>query len=163
MLIIYYASAITSVDLGSTVQTKYVFFVLRPDILGRAGNRMKNEKTGGYKAHVCMIAVCPSQRTVDYLDSARTVLNEPRAWTQLRKMFTILAQHLRRAFIPSEWRWRAGGSPLQRGPHCGIYTMTNAFCLAFGYKLWNFHRDLAVTRDMLLRGRRITTDFLSQG
>lgn len=94
-------------------------------------------------AHVAVCAVSPEARSVDYICSgADTGLpDSPRSDGAhcLPQLFswlaTLIGQDSETPFIPSEWTLRTGAGRLQnlwRGD-CGIYTVTHAMTLAFGY------------------------------
>lgn len=62
--------------------------------------------------HVGLVVISPRAKTVDFLDSLSKLTARPEV---VGNMFRLLARHLGRDFIPSEWRMREGASAQQRG------------------------------------------------
>ncbi|KUJ08551.1 uncharacterized protein LY89DRAFT_788914 [Mollisia scopiformis] len=106
-------------------------------------------------AHVAVCAISPEAKLVDYVCSGGDsgLPDSPRSDGSncIPAVFAWLAEYIGNeegsAFVPSEWRLRTSAGRLQnlwRGD-CGIYTVTHALALAFGYgfgeKVGAFPRD----------------------
>lgn len=94
--------------------------------------------------HIALLAISPEAKTIELFDSdnARTATNIGEAQALVGKAMIWMSTFLDNPddnsvpqFIPREWAWRDDRSQQQpeASSHCGVYTITQAQYLAFGY------------------------------
>lgn len=83
--------------------------------------------------HVCLVAISPIARTIDFVDSAWEKPNR----SAVCHMAKLMALHLERDINPRDWRNRDNGSAKQgkKGTDRGIYYDANAMVVTFGCSL----------------------------
>lgn len=94
--------------------------------------------------HQAVLVISPKAKTIDYLDSWYRGARKDNSNTAITWACKLLGKHLGRSFIHTEWKARTNGSPVQRNSadsDCGVYTLMNVMCLAFGYDLDKLKKD----------------------
>ncbi|KAL3419975.1 hypothetical protein PVAG01_08474 [Phlyctema vagabunda] len=137
------------------------------------------------QSHLSLVVISPEARTIDYHDSSSNygiqsqADNKPDAWStgieHIVKWMSDLLEDVApgaQRFIPAEWRYREDACPAQNalGVDCGMYVLSIAQALAFGYQHYEGLRPgrLVFSNDHMAsmsgaRRYRVTQDFLQKG
>ncbi|KAK4144069.1 uncharacterized protein C8A04DRAFT_28186 [Dichotomopilus funicola] len=108
-------------------------------------------------AHWTLAVIRPGQRTVAHMDSMRSGAGHP---TLKAKLLEVVRFILEDKFVEAEWSAFDYAAPRQtNGWDCGVFTITNAMCLALG-----LNPKLAYTEnDMTLQRRRLAAMLTNGG
>ncbi|KAM7209568.1 hypothetical protein V8F20_000306 [Naviculisporaceae sp. PSN 640] len=107
--------------------------------------------------HWTLGVVCPSRRTVSHIDSMRAGGSNPAISNRLMEWAKAT---LGDAFVEADWKQITYRAPLQtNGYDCGVFTITNAICLALGVD-----PNAAYTeRELTLQRQRLAAILLNGG
>ncbi|KAL2264426.1 hypothetical protein VTK26DRAFT_3313 [Humicola hyalothermophila] len=100
------------------------------------------------QSHWTLAVIRPEKRTVAHLDSIRAGKGDAAVKNKLLELVRFLLED---QFVESEWRAVDYEGPRQtNGWDCGVFTITNAMCLALG-----LNPKLAYTEQELTQQRRV--------
>lgn len=115
-------------------QLRYLFIIVQSG----------SDDPGTLRGHVAICAISPEAKTIDYLCSGNdSGLARDEGSQCVESLICLLKEYLgdepplAQRFNPCDWKLRTGKSEWQdrSKPDCGMYTMSNIMCLAFGWDL----------------------------
>ncbi|KAK4214006.1 hypothetical protein QBC37DRAFT_373397 [Rhypophila decipiens] len=108
-------------------------------------------------SHWTLGVVCPSRRTVSHIDSMRAGGSHQ---VVVDRLLDWVKATLGDAFVEADWNKITYRTPLQtNGYDCGVFTITNAICLALGVDPKESYSE----RELTLQRRRLAAILLNGG
>ncbi|KAL2160310.1 hypothetical protein VTH06DRAFT_1483 [Thermothelomyces fergusii] len=108
-------------------------------------------------SHWTLAVIRPGRRTVAHIDSMRAGGGDERVKAKLLELVRFI---LEEKFVESEWRAVDYEAPLQtNGWDCGVFTITNALCMAIGLNPKVSYTE----RELTLQRRRLAAVLLNEG
>ncbi|KAL2149519.1 hypothetical protein VTH82DRAFT_8170 [Thermothelomyces myriococcoides] len=108
-------------------------------------------------AHWTLAVIRPGRRTVAHIDSMRGGGGDEKVKAKLLELVRFI---LEEKFVESEWRAVDYEAPLQtNGWDCGVFTITNALCMAIGLNPKVSYTE----RELTLQRRRLAAVLLNEG
>ncbi|AEO61812.1 hypothetical protein MYCTH_2312400 [Thermothelomyces thermophilus ATCC 42464] len=109
------------------------------------------------QSHWTLAVIRPGKRTVAHIDSMRGGGGDERVKAKLLELVRFI---LEEKFVESEWRAVDYEAPLQtNGWDCGVFTITNALCMAIGLNPKVSYTE----RELTLQRRRLAAVLLNEG
>ncbi|KAE8443478.1 hypothetical protein EG329_001875 [Mollisiaceae sp. DMI_Dod_QoI] len=126
--------------------------------------------------HAALVVISPEAKTIEYYCSdGKTGLNEKNGGSNcIERIIRWLAHYLGdrpgERFLPHEWQLRTPTGQLQRFPgstrqQCGLYVISHAMCLAFGYgtSIYGPNTNERIREMMKNRASRMAVDLIAGG
>ncbi|KAL2126342.1 hypothetical protein VTI74DRAFT_1145 [Chaetomium olivicolor] len=109
------------------------------------------------QSHWTLAVIRPGRRTVSHIDSMRGGRGDPRVKNKLLELVRFILED---QFVEAEWTAVDYEAPRQtNGWDCGVFTITNAMCMALG-----INPKFAYTeRELTLQRRRLAAVLLNEG
>ncbi|KAK3946273.1 ubiquitin-like-specific protease 1 [Diplogelasinospora grovesii] len=108
-------------------------------------------------SHWTLAVVRPSKRTVSHIDSIKAGAGDPRVQKKLLEWVKV---SLEEKFVADEWKIIDYDAPRQtNGWDCGVFTITNAMCIALGLD----PKASYSAHELTLQRRRIAAVLLNEG
>lgn len=128
-------------------------------------------------AHVSLLVICPVTKTLEFLDSENEPANKDYTHGLVGRIMQWMSTFLDKSenlhvpqFIPEEWQFRDSRSRQQakNSTDCGVYVLTQAQYMAFGYdysqsEQQNWPTNSGYSLAYGQRRYRITTDLTGAG
>lgn len=140
---------------------------------------MPPKRENGPAGHVSLLVICPVTKTLDYLDSDNDPIDTDYTNGLVGRIMQWMSTFLDKPtpdytkepqFVPEEWQYRDSRSRQQgwAPADCGVYAVTQAQYLAFGYdysqsETQNWPSDALETLQKAHRRYRITSDLTGEG
>ncbi len=108
-------------------------------------------------AHWTLAVIRPGRRTVSHIDSMRAGAGDERVKTKLLELMKFILED---EFVETDWSAVDYAGPRQtNGWDCGVFTITNAICMALGLN----PRFTYTERELTLQRRRLAAMLLNEG
>lgn len=108
-------------------------------------------------AHWTLAVIRPGRRTVAHIDSMQAGRGDAEVKNRLLDLVRFILED---RFVEDEWRAVDYEAPLQtNGWDCGVFTITNAMCLALGLNPKHSYTE----RELTLQRRRVAAVLLNEG
>ncbi|KAI9645521.1 hypothetical protein NHQ30_006263 [Ciborinia camelliae] len=136
-------------------QLRYLFIIIQTDA---------SDDPYSPIGHVAVCAISPEAKTIDYLcSSGDDGLIRGGGAECVESLIALLTEYLgdqpplAQRFNPCDWKLRTGRSGLQDpgSPDCGLFTVSNIMCLAFG---WDLDYSPRGRHEMASRRTRLVAD-----
>lgn len=109
------------------------------------------------QSHWTLAVIRPGRRTVSHIDSMRSGAGDARVKSKLLELMRFILED---EFVEADWSAVDYAAPRQtNGWDCGVFTITNAICMALGLN----PRFTYTERELTLQRRRLAAMLLNEG